>query len=327
VNKAGIPQQHCANCKAIVTGQFCAACGQEVDVHVHSIVEFAAEALEGITHADSRLWQTLVLLLLRPGALTQEFFAGRRVRYLPPVRLYLVLSLAFFVAASFRGGAESQVAVADAEDRQQAIDQIEEQLAGATSETERLILATALEAVRRSGPAPEAPVAAEAEAPVEPCAGIDIGALGYAFDRVARILCDNYARDGGRAFGEAFLHYLPTALFLFLPLLAGVMKVLYAFSRRYYVEHLLLLVHNHAAVFLVLLLYELLAVATPSGVHPWMVLLIMVYQTWYTYRALRTVYAQERALTLIKFFALGLAYLTVGTLTLAATALYSALTL
>ena len=87
----------CLNCNAVLTGPFCAACGQRDDRHVHSIGHFLAEAFEGLTHADSRLWKTLWPLLVRPGFLTREFFAGRRQRYLPPFRLYIVVSLLFFL--------------------------------------------------------------------------------------------------------------------------------------------------------------------------------------------------------------------------------------
>jgi hypothetical protein len=47
------------------------------------------------------LWRTLYYLWLKPGRLTQEFVAGRRVAFLPPFRLYLVLSIIFFLIASF----------------------------------------------------------------------------------------------------------------------------------------------------------------------------------------------------------------------------------
>lgn len=55
------------------------------------------ETFETITHADSRLWRTLGTLLARPGELTRQWFAGHRARYLPPIRLYIVLSLGFFL--------------------------------------------------------------------------------------------------------------------------------------------------------------------------------------------------------------------------------------
>ena len=93
--------RRCLNCGAVLTGRYCANCSQAADVHVPSTGELLHEALEGITHSDSRLWRTLYLLWFKPGRLTQEFVAGRRASYLPPFRLYLVLSILFFLAASF----------------------------------------------------------------------------------------------------------------------------------------------------------------------------------------------------------------------------------
>ncbi|MGA2780246.1 MAG: DUF3667 domain-containing protein [Steroidobacteraceae bacterium] len=70
-------------------------------MHVPSTGELVHELLEGVTHSDSRLWRTLGYLWFKPGKLTQEFVAGRRVAYLPPFRLYLVMSIAFFLIASY----------------------------------------------------------------------------------------------------------------------------------------------------------------------------------------------------------------------------------
>ena len=90
----------CDNCGAAVSGRYCAACGQRLEPPVHTLWHFTRAATEDLTHADSRLWRTLGALLLRPGHLTGEFLAGRRARYLPPVRLYLVISVVFFLWAS-----------------------------------------------------------------------------------------------------------------------------------------------------------------------------------------------------------------------------------
>lgn len=92
--------KRCLNCGAVLTGRYCANCSQAADVHVPSTGELLHEALEGITHSDSRLWRTLCFLWFKPGKLTQEFVAGRRAAYLPPFRLYLVLSIIFFLIAS-----------------------------------------------------------------------------------------------------------------------------------------------------------------------------------------------------------------------------------
>lgn len=88
----------CANCGSLLTGKYCSRCGQRHDDHpVHHFWHFVSEATEDLTHADSRLWRTLSALLFRPGLLTREFLEGRRARYLPPVRLYLVVSVIFFI--------------------------------------------------------------------------------------------------------------------------------------------------------------------------------------------------------------------------------------
>jgi YD repeat-containing protein len=95
------PPARCKNCGAVLLGRFCVNCSQAADVHVPSTVELVHEMLEGLTHSDSRLWRTLRLLWFKPGRLTEEFVAGRRVAYLPPFRLYLILSIALFLIASF----------------------------------------------------------------------------------------------------------------------------------------------------------------------------------------------------------------------------------
>jgi hypothetical protein len=93
--------ENCRNCGKILAGRYCSNCGQAADVHVPSTRELVHEVLEGLTHSDSRIWSTLKFLLFKPGKLTQEFVEGRRVAYLPPFRLYLILSVAFFLVASF----------------------------------------------------------------------------------------------------------------------------------------------------------------------------------------------------------------------------------
>src|ERR1700733_12540102 len=91
--------RRCLNCGAALTGRYCADCSQAANVHVPSTRELLHEVLEGITHSDSRLWRTLHLLWFKPGKLTQEFVAGRRAAYLPPVPPYLVLRVVFFLIA------------------------------------------------------------------------------------------------------------------------------------------------------------------------------------------------------------------------------------
>ncbi|WBO84361.1 DUF3667 domain-containing protein [Hymenobacter yonginensis] len=94
----------CANCgysfPADTPAEFCPRCGQqnhEVNISFGHLVE---ETLEGLFHFDGKVFRTAGLLLFRPGVLTRRFLEGRRMPYVPPVRLYVFLSFVFFLLLS-----------------------------------------------------------------------------------------------------------------------------------------------------------------------------------------------------------------------------------
>jgi hypothetical protein len=93
--------QNCLNCGTKLTGQYCGQCGQRATSRFISIWELLRDAFGDLFELDSRLWRTLAPLLVRPGLLTKDYLEGRRARYMPPFRMYLVLSLLFFVVAFF----------------------------------------------------------------------------------------------------------------------------------------------------------------------------------------------------------------------------------
>src|SRR5690349_14813331 len=90
------PADTCRNCGAHATGHFCPNCGQETRVALPAFGAFMREAAGRYVAMDGRLWRTLAALVGRPGYLTQEYFAGRRKRYIRPARLFLVLYLLLF---------------------------------------------------------------------------------------------------------------------------------------------------------------------------------------------------------------------------------------
>jgi hypothetical protein len=298
----------CDNCGASVSGQYCGNCGQRVEPPVHTLWHFIQVAAEDVTHADSRLWRTLWALLFKPGYLTHEFLVGRRARYLPPVRLYLVLSVVFFLWFS-------------ATQQKLQVVQVDEPRNAAS--------AAALAPGRREfGPMAQA---APDESPEQradrvcPASNYQGPAQASIAPRVQRA-CRLIVLDNGRSMTEAFLHNVPRAMFLFLPLLAAGMMLMYWRPRHYYVEHLLLFVHNHAFVFVLLLLGSLATALLPAAAS-WVRLAVCLYIPWYVYRSMRTVYGQGRGLTFAKLVALSFFYLATGVLMLTLAVAYSALTL
>jgi len=298
------PALRCANCGAPVAGRYCSACGQRREPPVHSLWHFTRLATEDLTHADSRLWRTLAALLFKPGYLTAQFLAGRRTSFLPPVRLYLVLSVVFFVwaAAGSRHGAPGFTLATASPSAMAELAREEPEAAAALS----------------TRPGESADQRAERLCQGEGYAGPWAKQLAHA--------CRRVAIDNGWALKEAFLHNLPRALFVFLPLLAGAMMLMYWWPRRYYVEHLLLFVHNHAFAFVLLLVASAVSALLPALV-PWLGFALTLYIPWYMYRSMRVVYRQGRWLTLSKLVLLSFFYLMSGALMIGLTAAVSALML
>ena len=284
-------QTECANCDAVLTGPYCATCGQHAHQSARTLGVLFHDAWHVITHVDGRFWRTMHALLLRPGLLTQEYFAERRARYLPPVRVYLVLSVLFFALGS--AGRHS------------------------TPITHVGVLESA------SGNSPAFVF------DTKNCANINSSFKWL--EKPLREACQRNLSTGGAPVRDAFGANIPRMMFVFLPMMALVMLLLYWRPPRYYVEHLVFFLHTHAAMFLLLLLLRPLSWAA-SAAHALKMPVGLIkfgaglYAVWYVYRAMRVYYAQGRWLTLTKLAVVGFAYMIFLSVTLLATLVITALT-
>jgi hypothetical protein len=370
--RGAVSTENCLNCGEVLTGQHCSHCGQHSRVRVLSLWGLIRDVIGDLLDADSRVWRTLWPLAFRPGLLTQEFLRGRRASYTPPFRMYLVLSLVFFVVASFsdpgsdvalqldEGGTNIQI-----RDGQQAAESPEPVPPAAPSapaapgarptldaETQRLLDAVIerlpenerakarrdLEAdLAQASPAD---LAAANRFMADPCSEenfrIDAGPVLEQYEPRLREACRKIMADQ-QSFGRALFGNIPKMMFIFLPLIAAVMSVLYVRSGRYYVEHLLFVVHFHAFFFLagiVVLLLERLSesFAAPlanglAAVQQAVGAALVFYVPWYLLKAMRRVYAQGWWKTVPKFALLGLAYFVSLVFTGLGLLAYTALTL
>jgi hypothetical protein len=96
-----INQTVCANCGADLAGKYCASCGQKAAPLNPSAGDLLHEAAHELLHVDGKIVSSVHLLLTSPGTLTREYAAGRRARHIPPLRLYLVLSVIYFAVTTF----------------------------------------------------------------------------------------------------------------------------------------------------------------------------------------------------------------------------------
>ena len=91
-----IERKLCKNCNSELVGLYCSECGQKnMENFTFSIL--VKDFFDNIFSLDSRLFQTLKYLIIRPGFLTNEYWLGKRITYLPPFRLYLLTSILYFI--------------------------------------------------------------------------------------------------------------------------------------------------------------------------------------------------------------------------------------
>jgi hypothetical protein len=90
----------CKSCGAAVPGNYCGKCGQAVETYRRSVRHLVRDVLKDIAHFDSHILRTARALFLEPGELSSAFREGRTQLYVPPVRLYLFVSLVFILVLS-----------------------------------------------------------------------------------------------------------------------------------------------------------------------------------------------------------------------------------
>lgn len=90
----------CHNCHHILKPEdnFCANCGQENHDLKVGVGQLLYDVFEGITNFDTKFYNTTKSIFSQPGKITKDFLEGRRARYVPPIRLYFLVSFVFFIA-------------------------------------------------------------------------------------------------------------------------------------------------------------------------------------------------------------------------------------
>jgi hypothetical protein len=326
----------CLNCGSRLRGQYCGTCGQRSRSRLISLWELISDAFGDLLEIDSRLWQTLVPMINRPGRLTHEYLQGRRARYMPPFRMYLVLSLLFFVVAFFDpreelsllfGPQPEAASEKNISEESQGNPEILDEIA---EEKQEFLDDLAQEGIVIGGKLPEDlelddggfniqfdddGTGVDSECNVDASDVEELPAWlarRLTVERLQRV-CERTRLDNGRALLDNLLDNIPAALIVLLPLMAFVLKALYPLSKRYYVEHLLFFVHFHAFFFLILSIQILFArlatmLAVPEAIVVLTLVVASLYVPVYLFVAMRRVYGQGRLLTLFKYIVLVIAY-------------------
>ena len=92
-----LKESSCLNCQEVVSGNFCSNCGQKFQPTKLPLKLFLEDAVETLFNIDNRIFKTLRDLFFKPGKVTREYIEGKRAQYLPPLRIYVSISIIYFI--------------------------------------------------------------------------------------------------------------------------------------------------------------------------------------------------------------------------------------
>ncbi len=343
---AGSPA--CLNCGTELKGPFCFYCGQPDKNLMRFFPVLLRELLEDTFDFDSRFLRTIKPLLFKPGKLTRDYLEGRRFRYVPPLRLYIFSSIAFFFLAALITGDAITVS------RDHDDEPVEKTELSAEDQKDLQ------EALEKVDPA----LAAEVNRAIDEAQGEETGAdeedhsisfNGKDWDRETNPLIiplmpdwvndwvnDEIAEspEKGRQIEEnpnlitdKIFDVLPVTMFVLLPMVAFLFKSWYLFAKKFYLEHLIFALHNHSFMFVVFMIMMLANTFAgwrePSEQGPvtstvfWFNIAIWTWIPVYLLISLKRVYQQGWWLTVAKFSCIGISYLVLLALATSVVALIS----
>src|SRR6266702_3561994 len=336
---------HCENCGAELQGHWCAQCGQAAIEYRRSFRYVVTDLLNEFLNWDSKFFTTIALLILKPWRLTNEFLAGKRVRYVNPLRLYLLASILFFFAVNY--GAKDlrlQPGKLSRKDRAELEADLKKgDLPPAAREE--------LEALLRQSPSPNSSPpstspspATSVPSPPSPAPETDkqkqeygkIGERPFAvfdqaksttpFERWIEARAKEKMGEPGTKMGlfiATLFSNLPYMMLCCIPLFAFVLKILYLRRRIFYIDHLIYALHVHAFAYLGIMLIVLATIGlnrmVPGPIAGWIIALLWIAFVVQIFLSIRRVYRQGWFITIFKFLFGGLVYLIVIGAALAAT--------
>jgi len=324
-------ENDCLNCGVTLSGRYCHQCGQENSVTQQSFWSLLKHFVYDIFHFDGKFFDTLRYLLTRPGRVPKDYIAGKRMRYLDPIRMYLFSSAVFFIVF-FASVVPGGTGLKDAEGILTAEQRLEvaAHVLRDSSDTARLLLPQLLDTslgvlVQKPGPGVTGPVVPyrgdryQAEFYKNMSRGrVDslIQGDGWLMNWMRKRLHQagsryhNSTSEMGEALIDTFLHLLPYLLFASLPFFGLLLKLLYRRRRSYfYSDHMIFTLYHY--IFAFILIMVMIGVSAMEerlewAVFDWLLFALFVYGGWSLFRGMRTFYGGSRARTLGRFLLLHL---------------------
>jgi len=292
----------CLNCGHHLTDEnnFCPNCGQVNDTRRLTTWELIGESLSNFFAVDGRIFRTIAGVFWRPGKVAMEFARGKRMRYMNPVRFYFVCSLLLITSIQL----DREAAVINAATNDSDIEQIKSY---SDWERDSMRLRVIDEYLAKDKPGVWSRFTSMTDLLIiEPQGkqdevfaqfGLENGFWNeFAFDQAQK--ASQLARnqeDNFESFNRVLISKLFWILFLFIPVLGLMLKLIYFRRDFYYPEHIFFALYQQGLFFLASFFYNILFE------NPVIYVLIMVLFAIHLMMAMRNFYSQTWGKTVLKF--------------------------
>ena len=320
-------ETNCLNCGTTVIGAYCHVCGQENLEPKESLWHLVLHFFNDVTHFDGKFFSSLKDVLLKPGFLSKEYMNGRRASYLNPIRMYLFTSFIFFLVffsayhfpaeqlnkevITIKGQTEKQVdalSQKDFEDFTRSINNGNPMSRSSFKEFVDSLRGNGISSLFNSETGVKYKNNKQYDSLIRSGKLKNNRLTQFIIHKEMR-LNEKYNGDSAKFmqdFSNSLMHHFPQMLFVSLPLIAFLLKLLYVRHQRfYYVSHAIFTVHFYIFIFIVLLieiginkLYDLLNWNWLNAINNLLGIIIF----FYLYKAMRKFYEQGRWKTLLKYF-------------------------
>lgn len=289
-------------------GSYCGNCGQEAKELRRPFFRLSREAISSLFELDGRSFRTLFYLLTKPAHLSKEYFSGRRMQYTPPLRLFLVISVSFFLLVNFYTSIRSMEGILTASS------EISEEEVSASAED--VATFSIVGGVDENGEEDDG--LAEILAFVE---SINLPFFDEQTNTNLRTAMSAQAEtninsmiENPSDFLRGYLEYITLFILLMIPLLALIQKLIYIRSGHFYVEHLVLTLHNHAFIIFIVFVNSLIDLVNGSripiisSVFGYLGGAIYLWMWVYLFLSLKNYFQQGYGITLLKYLTTTILY-------------------
>ncbi|MFN6379902.1 MAG: DUF3667 domain-containing protein [Flavobacteriales bacterium] len=284
----------CGNCNHGLEkdSHFCGNCGQDTHHQKIPFSHFVLEFLEGLFHFDTKIWMTLKKLFLNPGIVIQEFNDNKRMRYVPPIRLYIFTSIIFFLFAS--SGVDKETS-----DLDKAVDKGEIEGRFSVVFIDATVVDSSTSRILNSIPhITEIQVDS-----VLKSANIESSKINNKI--ITNLIHLQRGEISARELGHRFITSINKLLFLLMPLFAFLILLFIGWKKHFYVETLVFSIYFHSFYFMLSILAVLINMAfSVPNVYLFVYLIASIYMV----RSIRVAFSFSWLRSLLYSFALIISY-------------------